>query len=199
MKTKVRKPVVISMGSVAASGGYYIAAAGSYVMANPGTITGSIGVISYFPDLREIFEKIGYSTTVIKSGKFKDIGNPGRALTDEERALLQGTIDETYGQFVRDIAVARSMDEAKIREFADGRIIVGESALKLGLVDGLGNFEDAVTKAAQLGKILGDPELIYAKKKRSSLLEFIIGGDMSEKLNSVLSETPNPLRYQLLF
>lgn len=199
MKTKTHKPVVISMGSVAASGGYYIAAAGTHVLANPGTVTGSIGVVSYFPDLRELFEKIGYSTNIIKSGKFKDIGNPGRELTPEERQLLQATIDETYGQFVRDIAVARNMDEAKIREFADGRIIMGESALRLGLIDELGNFEDAVVKAAQLGRIVGEPELIYAKKKRTSLLDFIIGGDMSERLNSLIVETPNPLRYQLQY
>ncbi len=147
--------MVASLGSVAASGGYYIASAASHIVANPGTITGSIGVIIHFPNLRELFGKIGYQMTTIKSGQFKDIGNPARDMTPEEKELLQATIDETYRQFVRDVAQARNLPEDDVRKVADGRIIMGEKALELKLVDQLGNFEDAVAKAGELGKDRG--------------------------------------------
>lgn len=166
-RTSKEKPVVASLGGIAASGGYYIASAANRIIANPGTITGSIGVILSFPNLKELFDKVGYYTNVIKSGPFKDVGNPGREMTPEERALLQETIDEAYGQFVKDVALGRNLPEEKVRQIADGRIILGETAQKLGLVDALGNFQDAVDAAASLGKIEGKPEIIYHKKKET--------------------------------
>ena len=190
------KPVVASMGSVAASGGYYIASAASSIVANPGTITGSIGVIIHLPNLRGLFDKIGYQMTTVKSGEFKDIGNPAREMTPEEKQLLQDTIDETYRQFVRDVASARKLPEEDVRKVADGRIIMGEKALDLKLIDQLGNFQDAVTKAGELGKIEGEPDVTYAKKKSRSLLEFVLGSDTSDKLNEMISNSSTFLRYQ---
>ncbi len=124
-RTIEEKPVVASLGGIAASGGYYIASAASRIVANPGTITGSIGVISYFPNLRELFEKIGLSAITIKSGRFKDTGNPAREMTPEEKELLQATMDQAHGQFIRDVARGRNLPEEKVREIADGRIIMG--------------------------------------------------------------------------
>lgn len=196
-RTIQTKPVVASLGSVAASGGYYVASGARRIVANPGTITGSIGVIIYFPNLRELFEKIGLSAVTIKSGRFKDVGNPGREMTDEEKALIQTAIDEVHGQFIRDVAQGRNLAEEKVREIADGRIIIGEVAQQLGLVDELGNFEDGVNAAARLGDIIGEPELIYAKKKKYSLLDFILGSEVSEQVRSLGQTTFGFLRYQL--
>jgi len=196
-RTAQSKPVVASMGSVAASGGYYIASAASYIVANPGTITGSIGVIIHLPNLRELFGKIGYQMTTIKSGQFKDIGNPAREMTPEEKELLQATIDETYHQFVRDVALARNLSEDRVREVADGRIIMGEKALALKLVDQLGNFEDAVAKAGELAKIEGEPEVVKAKKSKFSLLDFVLGSDASERMSDIIYGSSAFVRYQL--
>jgi protease IV len=195
-RTIEAKPVVASLGGIAASGGYYIASAANRIVANPGTITGSIGVISYFPNLRELFEKIGFSAIIIKSGRFKDIGNPDREMTQEERDLLQSTMDEAHRQFIRDVARGRNLPEEKVREVADGRIFMGERAQQLGLVDELGNFEDAVKVSAKLGKIEEEPELLYAKKKKRSLLDLLIGSEMSEQIESYLNGSLNFLRYQ---
>ncbi len=196
-RTIATKPVVVSMGSVAASGGYYIASAANHIVANPGTITGSIGVIIHFPNLRELFGKIGYQMVTIKSGQFKDIGNPSREMTPEEKELLQSTIDETYRQFVRDVALARNLPEDRVREVADGRIIMGEKALELKLVDQLGNFEDAVAKAGELAKIAGEPEVVKAKKSKFSLLDLILGSDAGERLGDIIYDSSAFVRYQL--
>lgn len=191
------KPVVASMGSVAASGGYYIAAGASHIVANPGTITGSIGVIIYFSNLRELFDKVGYQMTTIKSGQFKDIGNPSREMTPEEKELLQATINETYAQFVRDVAIGRKIPEDDVRKIADGRIIMGEKAQQLKLVDQLGNFEDAVETAARLGKIEGEPDIVYAKKKKFSLMDMLFGSETSERISNIIFDSSVFLRYQL--
>lgn len=196
-RTAQEKPVVASLGAVAASGGYYIAAPASRIITNPGTITGSIGVISYFPNLRELFQKIGVQPVTIKSGALKDVGNPGREMTAEEREYLQGTLDEAHRQFVRDVAEGRKMLEEKVRSIADGRILMGETALNLGLADELGNFEDAVISASSMGNIMGEPELIYAKKDRQSLLDFLLGEEASEKVSALLGVSNGLLRYQL--
>ncbi len=196
-RTTQSKPVVASLGSVAASGGYYIASAASHIVANPGTITGSIGVIIHLPNLKELFGKIGYEMTTIKSGQFKDIGNPAREITPEEKELLQATIDETYHQFVRDVALARSLPEDHVRQVADGRIIMGEKAVELKLVDQLGNFEDAVAKAGELAKIEGEPEVVKPKKAKFSLLEFLLGSDASDKMSDIIYGSSAFLRYQL--
>lgn len=196
-RTVAEKPVVASLGGVAASGGYYVASAASLIVANPATLTGSIGVIVAFPNLRELFDKIGYDTVTIKAGKFKDVGNPGREMTPEERAYMQSTIDEAHRQFIRDIAQGRKLSEEKVREVADGRIIMGEAAKEYSLVDQLGNFEDAVRAATQLGNIEGKPELVYAKKHKETLLDYLLGTRATGQLNTLLSGSWNFLRYQL--
>lgn len=196
-RTIQTKPVVASLGGVAASGGYYIASAASAIVANAGTITGSIGVIIYFPNLKELFEKIGYQMTTIKSGQFKDIGNPSRTMTPEEQSLIQDTINETYAQFVRDVAQARNLPQEQVKKVADGRIIMGEKALELKLIDQIGNYQDALDKAAELGKIEGEPEIIHGKKKSRSLMDLILGSEAGDRLNDIIYDSSAFLRYQL--
>lgn len=198
-RTKAEKPVLASMGAIAASGGYYIAAPATRIIANPGTITGSIGVISHFPNVRELLQRIGIQSITIKSGSLKDVGNPGREMTAEEREYLQSTLDQAHRQFIRDIAEGRGIPEDKVQTVADGRILMGETALSLGLIDELGNFEDAVIAATALGGIVGEPQLIYAKKERRSLLDLLMGDDVSEKLASWIRGPEGYLHYEVPF
>ncbi|KPK23998.1 MAG: hypothetical protein AMJ61_14485 [Desulfobacterales bacterium SG8_35_2] len=180
-RTSGQKPVVASMGSIGASGGYYAALGADNIIANPGTMTGSIGVIVKFPNLEGLFEKIGYKSEVIKSGPLKDVGASDRPLSEEERILMQDLIDNVYNQFVRDIAAARDMPEETISELADGRIFTGEQALAVGLIDNLGNFTDAIVLAAELGGLdTKDPHLIYPKVERKfSLLNLLTNAEQS--------------------
>ncbi len=188
-KTVLIKKVVASMGSVAASGGYYIAAGADHIMANPGTITGSIGVIMEFANVADIMNKIGLGAEIIKSGPYKDIGSPLRKMTPEERALLQEFIDNVHRQFVEAVVRGRKMDIEKIDSIADGRIFSGEQAKKFGLIDGLGGLEDAIATAAKLGGIKGEPVVVYPKKKRFSLLEYLLGRSVEDLLD-IISGTP---------
>ncbi|MBA2364296.1 MAG: signal peptide peptidase SppA [Chloroflexia bacterium] len=149
------RPVVVSMGDTAASGGYYISMAADHVVANPATLTGSLGVILSFLNYEEAANKLGLKQVVIKSGEYKDIGSPTRDLTTEERQILQELIDETYGQFVGVIVAGRKLPEAHVRELADGRIYSGRKAKELKLVDSLGDLDDAATQAQRLAKIDG--------------------------------------------
>jgi protease-4 len=180
-RTNEVKPVVASMGSMGASGGYYAALGADNIIANPGTMTGSIGVIVKFPNLEGLFEKIGYKSEVIKSGPLKDVGASNRPLSEEERSLMQNLIDNVYNQFVRDIAEARSMPEETIFDLADGRIYTGEQALEAGLIDSLGNFIDAITLAADMGGLdTEDPQLIYPKVDRKfSILNLLTNAEQS--------------------
>jgi protease-4 len=173
-RTAEKKPVVASMGSVAASGGYYIASGVQKIYANPGTITGSIGVIAQFTNFEELFKKIGFRMEVVKSGAFKDVGNPGRAMTPDERQYLQKLLDSVHQQFVRDVARGRRMPEEKVREIADGRIFTGEQAKEMGLVDELGGLNDAVDAAGKMAGITGEPKLVYPEKKKISFLDYLL-------------------------
>lgn len=154
------KKVVVSMGDVAASGGYYIAAAADKIVANPGTLTGSIGVILEIGTMQELLKKVGVKIETIKSGKMKDIGNFSRAMTEEERTLLQGLINNSYDQFVQAIVAGRGMDKQKVLSLADGRIYTGEQAMAAGLIDSLGNYDDAIKVAADLAGIKGQPKVV---------------------------------------
>jgi len=174
VQLKKKKKVVVSMGSVAASGGYYVACAANKIVANPGTITGSIGVIIQFPQMEELLKKIGLKSTVIKSGKYKDVGSPSREMTSDEKILLQGVVDDIYDQFIEVVSFSRNISKKKIEDIADGRIFSGRQALDLGLVDYLGNMEYTIDLAAQLSGIKGKPQVIYPKEKRSGLLRYII-------------------------
>ncbi|OEU47075.1 MAG: hypothetical protein BA872_05115 [Desulfobacterales bacterium C00003060] len=186
-KTTRFKKVVVSMGAIAASGGYYVAAAADHIMANPGTITGSIGVIVEFPNIEELLKKIGVSAEIIKSGRYKDTGSPFRKIGPEERKLLEGFVDNVYQQFVKAVAEGRKISEEKVRAIADGRILSGQQAQELGLLDSLGNMEDAIAMAAELGGIKGEPSVVYAEKKKFSMLEFILGSTLAEAIDRTTS------------
>ena len=172
-KLKGKKPVVSSMGAVAASGGYYIACGSQKIYANPGTITGSIGVIMQFVNVKDLIEKIGVKGVVVKSGELKDAGSPLRDMTPEERQYLQGVIDNVHAQFVQAVADGRRLDVDAVRKIADGRIFSGEQAKALGLVDALGDQEDAVADAARMAKIEGEPRVVTPPKKKLSILELL--------------------------
>jgi protease IV len=159
------KKVVVSMGSVAASGGYYVAAAADLIVANPGTMTGSIGVKMEFANIEKLLEKIGVKGMVVKSGEYKDVGSPFREMTDKERALLQGVIDDVQTQFVKAVAEGRKLPEADVRAIADGRIFTGQQALALKLVDQMGDLEYSIRAAAGLAGIKGKPNVVKKEKK----------------------------------
>lgn len=168
------KPVVVSMGSVAASGGYYIAAPATRIFASPGTITGSIGVIMEFANIEELLGKIGLRSEVVKSGPHKDIGSLTRPMTASDRVILQGMIDDVYDQFVHQVATSRKLPLDDVKALADGRIFSGRQALAEGLVDELGNFQDAVAAAGRLAGIEGKPRLVYPPQKGESLLDYLV-------------------------
>lgn len=177
---KAGKPVVASMSSVAASGGYYIAIASDSIVANAGTITGSIGVILSFPIYNKLADKIGVKMEVIKSGKLKDVGNPFRELNTEERAYLQSSIDDTYDQFVGAVAEQRGLSIDSTRKLADGRIYTGRQAKSVGLIDVIGTYHDAIRLAGRLGGISGEPRIFEKKKKTNLLRELLLGEDSNE-------------------
>ena len=154
------RPVVIWMGEVAASGGYYISCGGDYVFAHPDTLTGSIGVISQFLNVEDLLDEVGVDVVVITSGPRKDIGSPFREMTEEEQALWQEITDEIYEGFIEIVSQARDLPLDELRELADGRIYTGRQALERGLVDELGTLDDAIAKAAELGGIEGEPRVV---------------------------------------
>lgn len=168
------KPVVVSMGSVAASGGYYMAAPAARIFANPGTLTGSIGVIMEFTSYQELLEKIGLRNQVVKSGEHKDIGSPARPLSDSDRKILQGVIDDVHRQFIAAVAEGRKMDPEKVRRLADGRIFTGRQALEAGLVDELGNLQDSIEAAAELAGIEGKPRVVFPSREEHKILDYFI-------------------------
>ncbi len=168
------KPVIASLGNTAASGGYYSAVGARYIVANPGTVTGSIGVIMKLPNVEKLLEKLGIKTTVIKSGRLKDLASITRELSPEERAVLKSVMDDIHGQFIRDVAKGRSLPGEKVKSLADGRIFSGQQALELKLVDELGNFSVALDKAAEIAKISGDWKVLYPKKDKITAIREIL-------------------------
>lgn len=171
-KAVTKKKVVVSMGSVAASGGYYIAAPATRIVANPGTLTGSIGVIMEIPNVEGLMNKIGVKTEVIKSGRHKDIASVFRGIKKEEREILQGVLDNVHEQFIKAVAEGRKMLIEDVKRIADGRVFTGEQALKAGLVDEIGNLEDAIKSAAKLAGIKGEPAVV-SKEERFSLIHIL--------------------------
>jgi protease-4 len=196
LKVKSKKKVVTSMGSVAASGGYYVACASDLIVANPGTITGSIGVLMEFTNIEELFKKIGIKGVVLKSGEHKDIGSPFREMTPEEKKIIQGVIDNVHQQFIQAVAQGRRLELAKVAEIADGRILTGEQAKQLGLVDQIGNLQDAIDTVAKMVGIEGKPTVLYPKK-RFSLWELLVKQTASTILET-LYEKGFELNYRLL-
>ena len=173
-KAVSKKKVVVSMGSLAASGGYYISAPASRILANPGTLTGSLGVIMEIPNIEGLMGKLGVKAEVIKSGRHKDIASVFRGIGKEERGILQGVLDDVHEQFIKAVAEGRKMSLENVKELADGRIFTGRQAVEVGLVDELGNLEDAVNVAAKLAGIKGEPEVVD-KKEKPSIIDFLRG------------------------
>ncbi len=195
VKAKAKKKVVTSMGSVAASGGYYVACASDLILANPGTITGSIGVLMEFTNIEELFKKIGIKGVILKSGEHKDIGSPFREMTPEDKKVIQAVIDDVHQQFIQAVAEGRKMDRAKVMQIADGRILTGEQAKQLGLVDQIGNLQDAIDRTAKLVGIVGKPNIIYPKR-RFSIWELLVRETTSAILD-ILNERTLELNYRL--
>jgi len=217
-KIRVRKvkPIVVSMGNVAASGGYYVACGADEIFANPATLTGSIGVIMNFFNWEILVRKVGISFEVVKSGEYKDIGSPTRPMTDQERQLLQDIINDVYDQFVNAIYVSRS-DSLKQAYFAhygneedsatsdvvkqylaslcDGRIFSGRQAYQYGLVDNLGNLDDAIKRAASLAGIKGRPK-VFKKKKPLSFFD-LIRGKVKQTIREIAPDSPS-LEYRFV-
>jgi protease-4 len=200
LRLNQEKPVVASLATVAASGGYYASLGARHIVANPGTVTASIGVIMKVPNIEGLLEKLGIKTTVVKSGTFKDLGSITRDMTEDERALLQGVMQDIQEQFVTAVARSRNLPEDQVSDIADGRIMTGHQALDAKLVDQLGNFSVAVDKAASLAGIEGRPELVYPKKDRISIMRELLQEEGAKTLGNALrqllgSSTDNPVSY----
>lgn len=183
-----KKPVVCSLGNIAASGGLYAAVGCRKVVVNEGTLSGSIGVIFMMPNVEQIADKLGFSMNVIKTGQFKDTGSPFRSLTEPERELLQSLLDQTYEQFIGAIAEGRGLSVDAVRKFADGRIILGEQAVELGLADQIGGLEDAARLALSIAKPdeKGEPEIIMPSKPKNflSLMEDLREVKLTDRLRA---------------
>src|SRR5262245_60323272 len=189
------KPVVASLGSVAASGGYYVAVAANRIFANPGTLTGSIGVIMQLANVGPLLKKVGVDYVVVKAGTYKDIGNIARPMTPEERQVLQALLDDVYGQFVTAVAERRGLDRKAVLGFADGRIYSGQQARALKMVDELGGLDDAVEAAGKLAGISGKPRIIYPRHRFSlrDLLSNQLGLQSATSLLPALPSLKTPL------
>ncbi|RMH31432.1 MAG: signal peptide peptidase SppA [Nitrospirae bacterium] len=192
------KKVVASMGTVAASGGYYIAVASDRILANPGTLTGSIGVIMQLANFQKLLEKLGVKSVAVKSGRYKDLGSPFRPMTDEDRQLIQAVMDDVHRQFIEAVADGRSLDVADVIPLADGRVFTGKQAKELLLVDDLGDLHDAIQLASQLGGVRGKPKIVEPERRFS--LRDLVTGVFGRKLSSMIGRASwSPLMYLLAF
>ncbi len=196
MRTRSKKKVIASLGSLAASGGIYVASAADYILANPGTLTGSISVIMHFTNYEDLFKKVGLKSFSITSGEFKDIGSPSRKMTDKEKKILQRLVGQIHQQFVNDLSKARGLPLEKIKALADGQIFTGEEAVELGLVDRLGNFEDAILYAQKISGLTERPKLIYPKKRKHWLLDILTG---KSEINLLPDWYGHPFRLEYLY
>lgn len=177
------KPVVVSMGSVAASGGYYVSCGASKIVANPGTLTGSIGVIIQYLQFKDLMNKLGIGETTVKTGKFKDSGSPFRKMTEEEKRYFSVITGDVYNQFVDVVVNERKLPRKQVLKYADGRVFTGKQALQYGFVDTLGTMEDAIKIAATMGGIHGKPSIVKEVKRRTFFDRLV--GDAASELTSV--------------
>jgi protease-4 len=191
-KIREKKKIVASLGTVAASGGYYIASGANLIMANRGTATGSIGVIMQFTNVEGLTKKVGLDFFNLKAGRYKDVGSPFRPMTPEDKAYLQVLIDNIYQQFLNDVARNRKIPLAKMKTIAEGKIYTGEEAKQAGLVDEFGNLPDAIEKAGRLGGIIGKVEAVYPEKEGFSLLRLLLGQDTEDTLSQLALPYPEP-------
>ena len=196
VRTKKKKIVVASIASVGASGAYYAACATDKVVANAGALTGSIGVIAQWYSYEDLLKWAKMKDVVVKSGEFKDTGDPARELTPAERAYLQHLIDDTYGQFVDAVARGRKMSMEAVKGLADGRVFTGREAKENKLIDEVGDLQDAIDAAAQLAKIKGEPKIVRATKPKQSLFDLLFG-DASSLIPAPLQHLSKeaPLQY----
>jgi protease-4 len=192
-KFAAKKKIIVSMGSLAASGGYYISAPATLIYANPGTITASIGVILKLSNIEALMDKIGIKSYTLKTGRFKDSGSPLRELSKEDRAMLQAVIDNTHEQFVRAVAAGRKLPVEEVRKIADGRILSGEQAMGMKLVDRLGTLQDAIEEAGRLAGIKGEPEVIQPPKKKIDYWDVLVDG-MEGKFSGTLRSATGGMR-----
>jgi protease-4 len=183
-KMRKKKPFIASMGGMATSGGYYIASACEKILANPGTLTGSIGVIMQLTNFEEVMKKIGVKGYNIKSGPNKDIGSPFQPLSPEGREILQSLVDNVHSQFVSAVAKGRGMDEARVRKLADGRVYSGAQAKELGLVDQFGTLDDAIELAAKRAGLEPNPAVYYSRTEQERWWERIFFGVFGRRLPS---------------
>jgi protease-4 len=183
-----KKPVVCSLGNIAASGGFYVAVACPLIVAEPGTLTGSIGVVSQFVNVKGLAERFDIKMETIKSGKLKDMGNPFRDLAPEEREYWLSVTMGIYEQFLGAVVEGRKLEEKKVRAVADGRVITGKDAKALGLVDELGNFYVAVELAKKEAKVTGEPTLVYPPEDGARFLEHLMGGAAGAMARSIKAE-----------
>ncbi len=192
MKLKAdHKTVYASMGTVAASGGYYIACAADYVLANPGTLTGSIAAVMAFSNIEELTDKIGIKPIIIKSGKYKDVGSPLRAMNPEERKLLQNVVDDVHQQFVQAVAKGRGLSVSEVKEIADGRIMTGKQALTLKLVDEMGGLEKTIELLAKKIGVEGRPKVIEEKEK-TPFFDWLLQSSLPSRLAATLMPASLP-------
>jgi protease IV len=192
------KTVYASMGTVAASGGYYIACAADYVFANPGTLTGSISAVMAFNNIEELTKKVGVKPYIIKSGKFKDVGSPLRAMTPDEQKLLQDVVNDVHEQFVQAIATGRDLPLAEVHKIADGRIMTGQQALNLKLIDEVGGLEKTIDLLAKKLNVVGRPKVIEQKEK-VPFFDWLLQGSLSSGLAQSLMLSPQPLLQYVWF
>jgi protease-4 len=193
-RAETKKKVVVSMSSVAASGGYYIACAADKIFANPGSITGSIGVIAEWYNYGDLLKWAKMQSVVIKSGDLKDAGSPTRPLTDAEKAYFQGLINNMYNQFVTAVSTGRKMNVENVRKLADGRVYTGQEAMGNGLIDEIGTFQDALSAATRMVGISGEPRLVSPPKKKISLIDLLFGDS-----RSVVALNPDRSESQIRF
>ena len=192
MKLKAdHKTVYASMGTVAASGGYYIACAANYVLANPGTLTGSIAAVMAFSNIEELTDKIGVKPIIIKSGKYKDVGSPLRGMKPEERKILQGVVDDVHQQFVQAVAKGRGLPVSEVNEIADGRIMTGQQALTLKLVDEMGGLEKTIELLAKKIGVEGRPKVIEEKEK-TPFFDWLLQSSLPSRLAATLMPASIP-------
>jgi protease-4 len=194
LRSKTNKAIIASMGTVAASGGYYIAVATDRIIANPGTLTGSIGVIMELANLEGLLKKIGVQSVVVKSGRYKDIGSPFRQMSPEDRRILQSVMDDVHRQFIEAVAEGRSLEVEEVRLLADGRVFTGRQAKEINLVDQLGDLQDAIRFAADLAGIEGEPRVVEPRK-RFSIRDFL----ESRVLGNLDLQTGVSLKYLMAF
>ena len=197
IELKKTKKVVASMGSIAASGGLLVACAADEIVANPGTITGSISAIMQFANFEELLKKVGVKSSVVKSGQYKDIGSPLREMTPEEKVIVQDLVDDIYNQFIDVIVKDRKIPREKVVAISDGRVFSGRKAKELGLVDHLGDMNSAVKLAGKLAGKKGKYDLVYPSKKRNSFLDYFLEGAASRISDSLKGkiESRNGLSY----